>query len=194
MTVVRILLTLFLAAIYVVLPSALVLVLRTPSIRATVERHDPTVPWTDRVPGSVLSMILTLVYLAVTCAFLVPFGGVPLFGTLLGRGASAVAWILSAMLLAWLARGFYRRSPVALWGTVLFTALATLSATWTFLRVEPDEIWTAMELPEQHVEMLRMSGMGSRAALIAVTALSAVTLIGYALYLRRVVSARPPAS
>jgi hypothetical protein len=52
---------------YVVLPLFFVLFLRSGSVRFTFEASDPVPRWTDRCPGPVLSMILTLAYCAVGC-------------------------------------------------------------------------------------------------------------------------------
>lgn len=192
LAVVKVLITLFVVVLYVALPAGFVLVLRSPSVRATFERCDPKISWTERVPGSVLSMTLTLAYLALTCLFLIPFGGVPFFGILLGPWTSAAVWVVSAALCAWLAHGFYRRSARAWWSLIAVTTVWTVSSVWTFLQVEPGAIWEAMRLPAEQAEMLEMSGLGSRAGLVVSAVLSGVTMIGYAVYLRRSMWAVPP--
>ncbi len=75
--VLRVFLTSILAAVYVVIPVVFVLFFRSGSVRATVERHDTSVAWTDRVPAPVLSMVVTLVLGAVTCLVVAPMASAP---------------------------------------------------------------------------------------------------------------------
>ncbi len=184
-TVVKIVISLMLLIVYVAIPAALFLILRSRSVRATVERHDPTVPWTDRVSAPVLSMILTLVYLGATGLLLAPFGGAPFFGSLLGPWPSAAIWVAVAGLSAWLARLYYRADPRACWGTIALTLAGTASAVLTFLRVDSREMWGAFGLPDEQLELLGDSWLLGSSGMIWMTLLSGASVIVYALHVRR---------
>lgn len=190
-TIAKLSISALLLVVYIALPAALFLFLRSPSVRATVERHDPNVPWTDRVSPPVLSMILTLVYLGATGLLFAPFGGAPFFGVVLGTGPSAVVWLVVAALCAALARGFYRGDLRACWGTIALTAVATFSAVVTFLRVDPAQMWSAFGIHDEHLELLGDAWLLGPAGMIWTAILSGASVVVYALHVRRTMLRQP---
>lgn len=177
--------TLFMTIVYVVLPLAFVLFLRSPGVRQSFEIHDPVPRWTDRCSAGVLSMILTLAYGAFSCLYALTFDVVPFFGILLRGLPAAALLVASAAALAWLAYGFYELRPGAWWGTLLFTLLWTVSSVLTFLRAPIEDVYRAAGIDAEQLETLRGMGLASPSFLVGVTLASALTVVAYLVFLRK---------
>lgn len=194
MRIVKAVLTVFMAFLYIVLPVAFVLFFRAPSVRATVEHYDPKPRWTDRCPGPVLSMVLTLAYGVVFFLFMLLWDFTPFFGVVLQGVPAALVLLVSAGLLVWITAGFYRLRREAWWGTLGFTAVWTVSSIVTFLRVPIEEIYQRAGFDADQVEALQSMGMGGTSYTLAATALSTVTIVAYLVYLWKYFRVSSPAT
>ena len=111
--------------LYVVLPAALLWFHRRPALKSALERLDPVPRWTDRCPGPVLSLTLSL---AISALFCLPFvrGPLPVFGWTLTGPAAAAVTLLTAGGLTILAVATHRLSPLGWWGSVAAVVVLTL--------------------------------------------------------------------
>jgi len=165
--------TLVVAFLYVVLPSAFVLFFRSAAVRLTFERLDPVPSFTESVPAPVLSLTLTLALLSATALVFAPLGVIGVFGIVWTGAAAVISWLAVAVLIAYLTRAYWRLQPVGWWGTLIATLLATAAAVTTIAQVDLSMLLLAAGFPEEQIEALQWMGLTSRPALQTLTLLSA---------------------
>jgi hypothetical protein len=187
LAVVRIVVIAFYFIVLVVLPATLVLFYRSPHVKATCESIDLETRWTDRCPLPVLALVLLMAfgaYQGLAFGIFMPYRLFPLFGVLVRGFPAAVLMVGFGAALAYLARGIYRLEKGAWNGSFGLFLLGLSSAVITFLRVAPDELYSALRLPEGQVESLLafMPGTSTMALLLC---LWGAVLLSFLWYLRR---------
>ncbi len=178
----------FLACFYIILPAVFLVFCHHESVRATCQRRDPKIRWTDRCPMPVLALSILLALSVVSMASLVAYGPVmPLFGVFLSGAAGAVVILMIALVLAYLAWGTYRLRMAAWWGTLLLWIAGIVNGVLTFTRTDLLEMYEKAGMPADQLEMLRkmgfvesMSRWGPWMGLVGGAA-----WLGYLLYVRR---------
>jgi len=184
----RIILGAVMACIYILLPGVFLVLCHRESVRATCQRRDPKIRWTDRCPMPVLALSIMLALSVVSMSSLVAYGCVmPLFGVLISGAAGAVVILLIALVMAYLAWGTYRLKLAAWWGTLLFWIAGTLNMVVTFSRTDLMEMYEKMGMPADQLEMMRKTGLvesmsqwGPWMGLVG-----GAVWLGYLLYVRR---------
>jgi hypothetical protein len=174
--------------VYLLLPGVFLALCHGESVRATCQRRDPKIRWTDRCPMPVLALSIMLVLSVVSMSSLVAYGCVmPLFGVLISGAAGAVVILLIALVLAYLAWGTYRLQMAAWWGTLLLGIVGALNAVVTFSRTDLMEMYEKMGMPADQLEMMRKTGLvesmshwGPWMGLVG-----GAGALGYLLYVRR---------
>jgi hypothetical protein len=160
MLAMRIFLGAVLACIYILLPGVFLVLCHHESVRATCQRRDPKIRWTDRCPMPVLALSIILALSVVSMSSLVSFGwAMPLFGVVISGAAGAVVILLIALVLAYLAWGTYRLQMAAWWGTLLLWIAGTLNSVVIFARSDLMEMYEKMGMPADQLEMIRKSGV-----------------------------------
>jgi hypothetical protein len=177
----------FLAIFFVALPSAMALFYRSKHVKATCEARDPVVRWTDTCPMQVLATSLWLGAGALgTLALPVIYRSVmPLFGILLSGAPATVVLLGCSALFFYLAWGTYRLKIAAWWVAVVATALLSISAAVTFLKVDLLEIYRQMGYPERQIEMIRNIGLYSGKNLGLCTAAFSLLFLGYLFWIKK---------
>jgi len=178
----------FVVCVYILLPAVMLASCHHASVRATCQRRDPNIPWTDRCPMPVLALSILLAVTVVSMSSVVAYGPVmPLFGFFLTGTAGAVVIVLISLVLAYLAWGTYRLQMAAWWGTLLLWIAGIVNGVLTFWRKDLLELYAKAGMPADQLEMLRkmgfvesMSRWGPWMALIGGGA-----WLGYLLYVRR---------
>ncbi len=151
---------LFVACVYILLPGLFLVLCHRESVRATCQRRDPKIRWTDRCPMPVLALSIMLASSLVSLSSLVAYGCVvPLFGVFISGAAGAVAIALLAIVLIYLAWGTYRLQMAAWWGTLVLWIVGILNSAVTFSRGGLMELYEKMGLPAEQLEMVRKSGL-----------------------------------
>jgi len=165
----------------VLLPSIYVLVFRDPHILATCLRHDRSPDWSTRCPRPVLALSMLL---WATAALMVPMALrpiVPLFGALVTGGWGLLLTLAAAGVSAYLARGIFRLSLVAWWGTTALLLIGGFSTALTSWRIDPLEVYAASGIPDEQLVGLEGLGSGLLAAgvwgTLALTVLSMVFML-----------------
>jgi len=136
----------------------------------------------------VLALSIMLALSVVSMSGVVAYGPVmPLFGVFLSGAAGAVAILLIALVLAYLAWGTYRLQMAAWWGMLLLWIAGTVNMVVTFSRADLMAMYEKMGLPADQLEMMRkmgfvesMSHWGPWVGLV-----SGAVWLGYLLYVRR---------
>jgi drug/metabolite transporter (DMT)-like permease len=83
----------------------------------------------------------------------------PLLGVFITGAAGAVAILLIALVLAYLAWGTYRLQRIAWWGTLLFGIAGTVNMVVTFSRTDLMQMYEKMGMPADQIELIRKMGM-----------------------------------
>ncbi len=168
----------------VALPAVLFWAYRDPRIQQTCERHNPEPGWSDRCPTTVLALSAALVAAGLFSLPMLIRPIAPLFGRLVTGWPGGLALMLVAVLCFWLAWTF-RLEARGWWATLVFLMVLGLSTAWTFVRVEPVEVYRLMGYPREQLEVLARSKATSR--LVTVGSTIALTVLGvlYMLAIRR---------
>jgi hypothetical protein len=149
-----------LACIYILLPGAFVAFYQSRHVKATCERKDPVLRWTDRCPLPVLALSLMLACGVPSMLSLVAYNCLfPFFGTFLTGLPGAWMILIVAALFAWLAWGAYHQRVYAWWGTLLLTLGMSLSSFLTMSRVKTLEMFRLMGYGEEYLTMIRKTGV-----------------------------------
>jgi hypothetical protein len=178
----------FTVCIYLVLPLVFVLFYHRESVRATCQRRDPRIPWTDRCPMPVLALSILL---ACGAALMLPsaviYGAIPLFGVLVSGVAAVVAWLLMVLVLGYLAWAAYRLKMAAWWAMLLLCIAGAVSTWLNMVYINPLEMYEKMGLPAAQVEMMQKMGVAQwkSPGQIAILLVGWVVWLGYLLYVRR---------
>ena len=150
----------FMACIYILLPGLYILLCQNESVRATCQRRDPKVRWTDRCPMPVLALTVIQALCSVAVPSALAYRSViALFGVFLSGAAGTVAIVLIMLLLAYLAWGSYRLQMTAWWGTLLTGIAGALSMVVTFARTDLMQMYEKMGFPPEQLELMRKTGI-----------------------------------
>jgi hypothetical protein len=145
--------------IYIFLPALFLVFYQRESVRATCQRRDPQVPWTDRCPMPVLALSILFAWSALCMPATAATGFViPVFGVILSGAAGAAVILPLTLVVAYLAWGMYRLQMAAWWGTLLLFIVGILNMV-TFSRTGLMEMYKKMQMPAAQLEMIRKSGM-----------------------------------
>ncbi len=177
----------FTACIYILLPALFLLFYQRASVRATCQRRDPQIRWTDRCPMPVLALSILLSFSAVSMPLSAAYGWVmPVFGVILSGAAGAAAILLLTLVMAYLAWGMYRLQMAAWWGTLLLWIVGTLNMV-VFSQTGLMEMYEKMQMPAAQLEMMRKSGMIETMSrwMPWMGLAGGVLWLGYLLYVRR---------
>ena len=177
----------FSACIYILLPALFLLCYHRASVRATCQRRDPQIRWTDRCPMPVLALSIILGFSVVSMPLSATFCPMPIFGVILSGAAGAAVVLLLTLVLAYLAWGTYRLQMAAWWGTLLFWILGTVNMAVTFSQTGLMEMYEKMGMPAAQLEMIRKSGMIEMMSRLMpwMGLVGGAMWLGYLLYVRR---------
>jgi hypothetical protein len=115
------------AVIGIAIPLALHLFYRAHDVGATCDVRDPEIRWTDRVPLSVLAVVLVMAFSSVTLLANLGNASTQLPAALRGAPAGIGVFAL-AVLFAYLAFQLYRLKQSAWWTTVMLQVLGAVAA------------------------------------------------------------------
>jgi hypothetical protein len=188
MMAMQIILGAVMACIYILLPVGFLVLCHRESVRATCQRRDPEIRWTDRCPMPVLALSIMFALSVVSMSSVVAYGCViPLFGVFISGAAGAVVTLLITLVMAYLAWGTYRLQMAAWWGTLLLGIAGSLNMVVTFSRTNLMEMYEKMGMPADQLDMVRKTGLveamshwGPWMGLV-----SGAGWLGYLLYVRR---------
>ena len=188
LVIMRIITGAVLACIYILLPAIFVIFYHRESVRATCQRRDPQVRWTDRCPMPVLALSIlhasgAALYMPSTAAY----GFVmPVFGVFLSGAAGAAVILLLTLAMAYLAWGTYRLQMAAWWGTLLLWIVGILNMV-AFSQTGLMEMYEKMRMPPAQLEMIRKSGLIEMMSrwMPWMGLVGGAAWLGYLLYVRR---------
>lgn len=186
MAVIKFITFAFMTLIYVILPLAFILFYGNRHAKATCERRDPHVRWTDRCPLPVLALSL----ISVSCAAWMPFMGtygwaVPFFGIVLTGTYGAIVVITLMFMLGFVAWGLYKLNMKAWIGSLLLSVGWGVSSIITFSRISMVEYYEKMNFQPQQLEIVKPMAERMTPWMIIFPALWVVAGLMYLLYVRK---------
>ncbi|NLY02018.1 MAG: hypothetical protein GXY83_38535 [Rhodopirellula sp.] len=176
-----------LSCVYILLPGALVLFYQSKHVRATCERRDAEVRWTDRCPLAVLALVVLFAY-GVSCMVWMPFYNfaMPLFGGFADGVAGAIVAVAIAAVLVYLVWGMYKLRTHAWWTAVVLTIVGSVSGVLTAARTDFLELYRRMGFPPDQIELIKRTGMIEKmneAWWVGIPV--AIVFLAYLLYVKR---------
>lgn len=186
LSLVTVISTAVLAFLYVVLPGAFVLFYRSAAVKATCERRDPHLSWTEKVPEPVLMLSLGHAFLAYFLLWLAAYNwAIPFFGVILTGAAGATVVLPTVVVSAWLTRAIYLRKPWSWWAALGLAVIMTVASVVTLMKVDILELYAAMDYPADQIEMLRELGIGGHWMGLGPLVLFTAVYVAYLLYAKR---------
>ena len=142
---VQIILLIFLAFIYVIIPVSLFLFYRSPHVKRTCEVKDPRERWTDRCPLPVLALSLFTAFGACMMVLILPFFcAVPVFGLVVTGPPGQILMLAYAATMLYAAWGMYRLKIGAWWLCLGVMLVVAISGAITLAHVNLREIYLSM--------------------------------------------------
>jgi hypothetical protein len=175
------------ACIYILLPAVFLIFYHRESVRATCQRRDPQIRWTDRCPMPVLALSILHTSGVLCMPSTAAYGFlIPVFGVFLSGAAGAAVVLFLTLVLAYLAWGTYRLQMAAWWGTLLLWIVGTLNMV-AFPQTGLMEMYEKMGMPAAQLEMIRKSGMIEMMSRCMpwMGLVGGAVWLGYLLYVRR---------
>ena len=185
--VMSIVMLVFMVVLYVVVPGMLVLFYGSRHVKATCERLDPQVRWTDKCPLPVL---------AVSFMFAVWFCCLPLTGfafyawlsTSVSAIVAGVLCVIGALVLmamyGYVAWGTYRLRIAAWWAAVAVFILWAVLAGIMFSRMSLMDFYAKAGFTPQQLDTIR-SSIPSQSSMLVFSSLWLIAVLGYLVYTRR---------
>ncbi len=177
----------FMAVFFILLPAGFVWFYGARNVRATCERRDPRVRWTDACPLPVLG----IAFLAwVSAAMILPMAAcqmavVPVFGQLVAGVPGGLVMVFLAAGLVWIGGRWYEVRASGWWSLVLLLVVFGASAFVTFSRIEFIELYRAMGYPAAQIELIQRQGWINNRLLVQASLLWALPVAGYLFWVRR---------
>jgi hypothetical protein len=179
-----------LVILYVFLPATFAFFYRSPHVKATVERRDKTVPWTDRVPAPVLAAALLTGFTGVVLLVgALAYEVLPLFGVWTGLPA-VLGGLALAALYGLASVELYRLRSRGFWMTVGLAIVMSISGAYTFFVLDPVALYEAMGYSREWAERMAPMGIALRSCVLAVGPI----WLAFLLWTRRFLTAAQAAS
>jgi MFS family permease len=170
---------LFLAVLGIALPLTFFILLRHPEVRATVEHYDPKQRWTDRMPQSVLGMMLTLTATALLIAFGALNATIPLFNRVIHGPVAVMIVLLTAALVGVATVQVYRLRPNGWWLGVLTVTLATLLLLPSIFLMPLADYYAALGADPRQIEPVLAHATLARASTAGMLLLVTLAFVVY---------------
>ncbi|MDY7042206.1 MAG: hypothetical protein SVX38_15220, partial [Chloroflexota bacterium] len=152
---VAVIMIVFMALSYFVLPGLLIRFYRSRDVRLTFEARDPKSYWIEKLPMPILVLCSLYLFYLIVLHIPIFFNGIfPLFGVFLFDLPGIVLLDVSIMALACLIWGTFRQKPWAWWGSLVYWGLMTFSSILTFSRYSYLDILSRMKFPPTEIEIL----------------------------------------
>jgi hypothetical protein len=177
------------AVVMVILPAAILLVMKSPDMRSTVEHYDPTPRWTDRCPIKVLGLSLTLYVTGLFFAFGIAYAAFPIAGVLL-RGLPAILTVsIIAGLLILSGYWVYKLQDRGWWLGLLTISIVTLAMIPSVFFVPAVDFYRAMGTPEEQLPVIAEHEQLLKATFMGMMILFAIGFAAYMFSIRPLIQA-----
>ena len=184
----------FMTVIYVLMPGVLVLFYGGRQVKATCERRDPVIRWTDRCPLPVLALSLISGSGAMSLLLLGFYGwAIPFFGVIVTGVTGATVALTGCVVLGYVAWGTYRLQMPAWWCAILLILFWGSSTGLTFSQVSLLDYYEKMKFPADQLAIFKQMHFLQGSAIMWISLVWAVMVLAYVIYLRKFFLAPPPA-
>jgi hypothetical protein len=186
-TGVVVMMTLFFAFFFVLLPAIWIFFYNSRHVKATCESRDAVMRWTDACPLPVLALSLWLLF-AVPMLLLMPIVGhgvMPFFGMLLSGLLGSLVCVAMAALWAWCAWLLYKLDARGWWLILIVMVTYTVSALVTFSRHNILEMYQLMGYPQAQIDQMQQMGLFAGNSMGWWTVIFMVPFLGYLLFVKK---------
>ena len=184
--VVRVVMMVTLAVIYVVIPGLLVLFYSGKNVKATCEHWDRRVRWTDKCPLPVLGASIICVGWGIGLLSLGMHGWViAFFGIVLNGIPGAIMVLVLVALLGYAVWGLYKLDNKAWWIAVLMIAGWAVSCFVTWSSGNMQLLYEKMNLPTQQLSRAKQYSFFLNPAMKWFIVLWATVLVGYFVFIKK---------
>jgi hypothetical protein len=176
----------FTGVIFVLIPGIWTFFYSRQTVRATCERRDPIVRWTDRCPLPVLAASLWT-GLGAPAMILMPLAGMavfPFFGGILSGWPAAVLCVALGLVWLWAAWRLYRLDILGWWTVVASVVLFSLSSVLTYSRHDISEIYALMGYSKAQMDLMQQYALPQSFLTWGVLAW-VLPVLGYLVFIRR---------
>lgn len=184
--VMKYVMTVFMVVFYIIIPGAFVLFYGSRHVKATCERRDPCVRWTDKCPLPVLAVSLIT---GLWCVCMPIMGvyrwAIPFFGVILTGVTGALVCLTIVALFGYMAWGFYRLNMRAWWCAVIMVVVWGVSSAITFSRVSVMGLYASMGIDSKQLEMMKPFADSIESFAFPMCVVWMIVAIGYLLYIRK---------
>jgi MFS family permease len=177
----------FMAVILVIIPGAFVLFYSSRHVKATCERRDPRMRWTDKAPLPVITLSSLLGVVAISMPFLAFYRWtMPFFGVVLSGRPGAVVVLVYAVLFAYAAWGTFKLQITAWWCGLILTVASAASMGITFSRVSLLEFYEQMNMPKESLEIMKELGIfHDTTTYLTFWGIMSIGFLGFLIYTKR---------
>jgi MFS family permease len=177
----------FMAVSLVIIPSAFVLFYSSRHVKATCERRDLRVRWTDKAPLPVITLSSLLGVVAISMPFLAFYRWtMPFFGVVLSGRPGAVVVLVYAVLFAYAAWGTFKLQITAWWCGLILTVASAASMGITFSRVSLLEFYEQMNVPKESLEIMKELGIfHDTTTYLIFWGIMSIGFLGFLIYTKR---------
>lgn len=180
-----ILMGLVMGCLLVAVPLVLLLVYRRQDVRRTVEARDPGPAWTERLPLSLLGIVLALaVSVFFTLVSLFGIRAVPFLGIVIVGWPAKLVLLGIAALLAVLTVAVYRRSEAGWWGLMLLQ-IFQLANLVTMRGLNMPSLLRQMGYPEEQVRLAGQFSLFDKPAFLILMGAAWIALLLFLLAVRK---------
>jgi uncharacterized membrane protein len=176
----------FMAIFLIFLPLAFLLFYRSSNVEETCKHRDAVERWTDRRPLPLIAVALLAACSAVYYVLLgVSTPLFPFFGRYLTGLQGTIAFLLFAIVDAYIAISFFRLKVVGWWVAVIALTLRMISAAITIRHADLAEAYSRMGWSQMQVEAMRSNPMFRGGAFLWWSFAFMVIYMGFLLWLKR---------
>lgn len=173
-------------AMMILLPLVFVLFYRAPSVRATCERHDPKVRWTDRTPLPVLALSLILAFAALTMVANLNARATFVFGVMLTGATASVSLVALALLFAVIAVQLFRLRESAWWVLLLLHLITAVGMIAAFSRgIDVNGYYERLGAMTPQIRAMHLETLTRDPKLWAILVVGWIAYLAFLVWLRR---------
>ena len=186
MAVIITFLIVLLAVLFVAVPFAFLLFYRSKNVEETCRHRDPVERWTDRRPLPVTAMALLAASSSVYSLFMsVSTPVLPFFGRYLSGLPGSLAYLLLAVLEAYIAVLFFRMKVAGWWLALVVWAARFISLVITYSHRNLTEFYSKLGWSQAQIEAVQRNPMFRSGGLLWMTPVIMLFYLGFLIWLKR---------
>jgi hypothetical protein len=191
MTLIMTFMGVFSGIVYVIIPLVLILLYKSPDVRSTAQHYDPVPRWIEGIPIPLIALGALMLLTSLSMLMSLPYGIVPLFGTVISGPAAAIALLVLALLFATAGTLTLLLRPSGWTLALVLLIILPISFTITLMRSELFDLYAMAGVNHDQLEVLRSMRFLNRPFVMTSVAIITLILITFVMWTRRFFSQAP---